>query len=163
MDDLDALIQRQAIADVLIAYCRYLDRMELADLAMLFTEDCTVIYGPDPRLKAEGRPALEASLGRMWRWQMTAHYASNMKVEFESDQAAKSESAVWAWHKAADGSDAEVYGLYHDRFVREPDAWRIAERRMEMTGSKGSFRVAVPLAYRARPPKGWISPEGLDS
>ena len=162
MDDLEALVQRQAITDVLIDYCRHLDRMDLAELAMLFTADCKVVYGPDPRLTTESRFALEASLARMWRWQRTAHHLSNVKVQFESDRTASAECAVWAWHEAADGSDAGVFGIYHDHFVREPDAWRISERRMEMTGSRGTFCVAIPQAYRAPPPEGWTPPEGLD-
>ena len=99
MDDLEVLFQRQAITDVLIDYCRYLDRMELTDITMLFTTDCKVVYGPDLRLTAKGRLALEASLARMWRWQRTAHHLSNVRVQFESDRMASAQSAVWAWHE----------------------------------------------------------------
>ncbi len=162
MDRLEELVQRQAITDVLTDYCRLLDRMELADLAQLFTKDCEVAYGPDPRLTSTGRAALERSLARMWRWKRTAHHLSNVRVWFETDLLATAESAVFAWHEAADGSHAEMFGLYHDRFVRDEGVWRIARRRMEMAGSGGVFRVPIPPAHRAPPPKDWTAPDGLD-
>jgi hypothetical protein len=47
-----ALLDTAAITAVLTDYCRYLDRMDLEALGALFTIDCRVIYGPDPRLAA---------------------------------------------------------------------------------------------------------------
>lgn len=162
MNEIEALIHRRAIEDALVSYCRYLDRMDLCALAQLFTGDCSVSFGPDPRLAADGRAALETSLSRMWRWRRTAHHLSNVSVQFVSDSAADAESAVWAWHEAEDGTDAEIFGVYRDRLVRQDGAWLIANRRMEMTGSRGGFRVPVPAAFRAPPPPGWSAPEGLD-
>jgi ketosteroid isomerase-like protein len=156
-----ALVDTAAITAVLTDYCRYLDRMDLEALGALFTIDCRVIYGPDPRLAAVGRGALVASLARMWRWKRTAHHLANVRIWIDGDTA-RAESAVHAWHEAADGSDAEIFGLYHDRLVRDGGDWRIAERRMEMTGSRGGFRVPIPPAPRAAPPAGWRPPEGLD-
>jgi ketosteroid isomerase-like protein len=161
MSDTRTLIDTAAITAVLTDYCRFLDRMDLPALGRLFTPDAKVIYGPDPRLAAEGREALVASLARMWRWKRTAHHLANVRVWVEGDTA-RAESAVHAWHEAADGSDAEIFGLYHDRLVRTGEGWLIAERRMEMQGSRGGFRVPIPPAHRAAPPPGWTPPEGLD-
>jgi ketosteroid isomerase-like protein len=146
------LLDTAAITAVLTDYCRFLDRMDLVALGRLFTADARVIYGPDPRLTAEGRDALVASLARMWRWRRTAHHLANPRVWVDGDTAT-SESAVHAWHEAADGTDAEIFGLYHDRLVRTADGWRIAERRMEMQGARGGFRVPIPPAHRAPHPR----------
>ena len=56
---------RHAVEEVLVDYCRHLDRMDLDALAALFTEDCRVVFGPDPNLRAEGRAALRQSMARM--------------------------------------------------------------------------------------------------
>jgi ketosteroid isomerase-like protein len=161
MTDIRTHLDIAAIGDVLVDYCRYLDRMDLDALGALFTPDCRVVYGPDPRLAAEGRAALVASLARMWRWRRTAHHLANLRVWVEGD-AARAESAVHAWHEGADGRDAVLFGLYRDRLVRQGENWRIAERRMEMQGTRGAFRVPIPPAHRAPPPAGWRPPEGLD-
>ena len=44
---LGELLDKQAISEVLYAYCAHLDRMNLDALAALFTDDCVVDYGPN--------------------------------------------------------------------------------------------------------------------
>lgn len=153
---------RFAIEDLLIDYCRHLDRMDLAALARLFTPDCRVVFGPDPRLMAEGPAALEASLARMWRWMRTAHHLSNVRVWFDSPDTAHSESYVHAWHERPNGSTATIFGRYLDQFRRTPLGWRILQRRMDMNGADAGFQVAIPRAPRNSPPDGWTAPVGLD-
>ncbi len=153
---------RREIEDVLVDYCRMLDRMDLEGLSRLFTADCEVIFGPDPRLCASGRDDLRRSMERMWRWQRTAHHLSNVRVWPKGADAARVESCVHAWHEAPDGTTAEVFGIYRDRLVRAHGNWRIARREMAMNGSQGAFRVQIPQAERAAPPQGWVPPEGLD-
>lgn len=160
--DITQLVHRQAIEDRLIDYCRDLDAMDLDALVQNFTEDCRVTYGPDPRLQAHGREAQKTSLTRMWRWRRTAHHLCNMRVWFDGTDRASSESAVWAWHEAQDGSQAEVYGVYRDSLIHTDAGWLIHERSMSMRGSSESFRVPIPRAYRHPPPPGWTAPEGLD-
>lgn len=161
-DALGELLARRAIEDVLVDYCRHLDRMDLPALAALFTDDCRVVYGDDLRLAARGRAALEASLARMWRWSRTAHHLANVRIAFDGPDSARAESYVHAWHERPDGATATVYGRYMDRLVRGADGWRIAERRMDMNGSDEGFRVPVPQAPRHPPPPGWTAPADLD-
>lgn len=162
MEHVARLNAHRQITDVLVDYCRLLDAMDLGNLAALFTEDCQVTYGPDPQLQARGRTALEVSLARMWRWRRTAHHLANVRVWIDDEGRARAESAVWAWHEAPDGTEAQIYGLYRDTLVRSGAAWLISTRRMEMRGSSRAFRLPVPPAYRAPPPEGWNPPEGLD-
>lgn len=162
MNTLNELVSYRAIENVLYDYCRYLDSMDLARLAALFTEDCHVVYGSDVRLQARGQQELETSLARMWRWRRTAHHLSNIQIRLEDSGQARAESCVWAWHEASDGTEAQVFGVYRDVLVKEEDAWRISDRRMTMKGSSGAFRVAIPSEHRACPPKGWVAPDGLD-
>jgi hypothetical protein len=46
------LADRAAITELLHAYCRALDLMDLAAIPPLFTEECIVSYGP--RLESRG-------------------------------------------------------------------------------------------------------------
>ena len=160
--DLAQLVHRQAIEDRLIDYCLHLDAMDLDALVQNFTEDCQVTYGPDPRLEAHGREALKTSLARMWRWRRTAHHLSNLRVWFNGPDRASAESAVWAWHEAQDGSQAEIYGIYRDSLIHSEDGWLIHQRNMSMRGASETFRVPIPQAHRQPPPPGWTPPEGLD-
>ena len=152
----------QAIEDVLVDYCRALDRMDLEALAALFAEDCEVTFGPDPLLKASGREELRRSMTRMWRWRRTAHHLSNVRIWFDGADAARAESYVHAWHEAEDRGTAEVFGIYLDELVRSHDGWRIKRREMAMNGAQGAFRVRIPKADRNKPPPDWTPPEGLD-
>lgn len=163
MDDpMISVSDRFEIYDLLVDYCRLLDRMELEALAALFTEDCDVAYGDDARLKAKGRVALEASLARMWRWRRTSHHISNIRIWPDGTNRARAESYVFAWHEKADGASAVVMGRYLDLLVKAEERWRISQRRMDMNGSDQGFRVPLASAPRRKPPPGWYPPEGLD-
>ncbi|MFN2327709.1 MAG: nuclear transport factor 2 family protein [Chromatocurvus sp.] len=150
---------RQFIHDLLVDYCLYLDRMELQSLAALFTADCAVVYGEDPRLQSRGAAALAASLERMWRWTRTSHHLSNVRIAFEGEDVADVTSYVMAWHERPDGSSATIYGQYRDRIVRTIEGWRIAERRMFMNGSDAGFTVPITPVERRPAPAGWKAPD----
>ena len=154
-----ALMDRQAITDVLVEYCCALDRMDLPRLAALFTDDCIVEYGPESALRSRGATALEESLQRMWRWQRTSHHLSNVQIEFTTADEARAGSYVYAWHERADGSTATIFGQYVDRLVRIDNRWRIAERRMEMNGCDSGFKVNIFPFERISAPPGWVAPD----
>src|SRR5690349_18294394 len=69
--------------EVLHKYCRALDLMDLEAIAVLFTEDCVVEYGPEERLRSKGAAGVAASLQRLWRWRRTSHHLSNIQIRFE--------------------------------------------------------------------------------
>ena len=153
------LIDRGEIAELLNRYCIALDRMELGELASLFTEDCSVAYGPDDSLRSEGSAALVRSLARMWRWTRTSHHLSNVVVDFDDEDTASAVSYVIAWHERPDGTTATVFGQYRDTVVRVDGAWRIAKRRMFMNGNDAGFTVNLFPATREPPPPGWTPPD----
>jgi ketosteroid isomerase-like protein len=141
---LQELLDKQDIAEVLFAYCANLDRMDLEALAALFTEDCVVDYGPEPRLQSHGADALRRDLARMWRWARTSHHLSNVIVTLEHDGlGAGATSSVIAWHERPDGSTATMMGQYQDRLVHDGDRWRIARRRQVLTGNDAGFDVNI--------------------
>ena len=149
------LVDKQAITDVLYSYCAFLDKMDLEGLGALFTEDCTVDYGPESRLRSSGAEGLRRDLARMWRWARTSHHLSNVMVTLDADGAvADTLSYVLAWHERPDGSTATMMGRYEDRLVRGTDGrWRISSRRQVLTGNDAGFDVNINRFERlARPP-----------
>jgi hypothetical protein len=143
-DDID----RRAIAGVLHGYCRMLDSLELELVPQFFTADCEVVYGPDPRMQSHGAAALERSLRRLGRFARTSHHLSNVEIDLTGPDTARSVSYVLAWHQQPDGVSRTLYGQYHDRFVRTPAGWRIAERRQLTNGSDVPWDL--PLAASPR-------------
>jgi len=158
MSDNHRLADRQEIADLLAEYCRALDLMDLTAIARVFTEDCQVEYGPEERMQSRGAAGVAKSLERMWRWSRSSHHLTNIQIAFDGPDDARSISYVLAWHERPDGSTATVMGQYHDRLKRTQDAWRIAQRRMEMNGCDAGFTVNLYRTRRRPPPDGWVAP-----
>lgn len=154
---LQRLIDRQEITGVLIEYCCALDSMDLPRLSALFTHDCRVVFGPEDGLRSSGAAALEKSLERMWRWSRTSHHLSNVRIDFDDDNAIVL-SYVHAWHERADGSTATILGQYNDKFVRVDSCWRIDERSMVMNGCDAGFTVNINRFERIAPPSSWRAP-----
>ena len=153
------IVDRLQIEQTLINYCVCLDRMDLASLAGLFSEDCVVDYGDNPNLRSRGPDGLAQSLERMWRWSRTSHHLSNVIVDFVDRDTAHCTSYVHAWHERADGSTATIYGQYLDVLVRRSDRWLIHRRRMVMNGSDAGFTVPIHPLVRQGPPAGWTVPD----
>jgi ketosteroid isomerase-like protein len=149
------MADRAAIADLLHAYCRALDEMDLAAIPALFTEDCVVSYGPG--LESRGAARLAADLARLWRWRRTSHHLSNIVLRVEGD-GAEAASYVIARHEAPDGRTATLFGQYRDRLLRTAAGWRIAERRQLMNGCDAGFSLDIHPAPRRPPPAGWTPP-----
>ena len=160
MDDheLRKMMDREEISFLLHEYCRTLDAMDLDGLAEIFTEDCIVEYGPEDRLKSNGKAAIRKGLERLWRWKRTSHHLSNVQIRFARPDEAEALSYILAWHERPDGSTATVWGQYHDRFVRTPAGWRLQRRRQTMNGNDAGFTVNVFPSERRQPPAGWVAP-----
>lgn len=149
---LQRLLDRLAIEEVLIAYCRALDDVDLEAVERLFTQGCVVSYGPEARLNHRGAAEVARALARMWRFEASSHHLSNVVIAFEDDDHAAASSTVFAWHRLPDGTETEIYGEYRDRLARTAEGWRIAERKMLMNGASRSFRVGIHPRPRRPPP-----------
>jgi len=114
------LTSRQQIADVIHAYCLYVDGNEPEKVAALFLDDCVVDYGPGLGGPMQGAATLVAALGPgLARFEATHHQVSNLSVTFASTDRATATTYITAWHRyPGDTPDAVLYGQYHDVFVR---------------------------------------------
>jgi hypothetical protein len=147
---IEELMARQRIADVIHAYCLHVDRNEPKKVAALFSTDCVVDYGPGLGGPIDGAEALAAALAPgLARFEATHHQVSNIQLAFESRNRATGLTYVTAWHRfPGDTPDATLYGQYHDVFVRTHGQWQIAERRLRASGQTGFDIAWTPIGRR---------------
>lgn len=145
------LLDRQAIGELIHAYCWHFDMNEPAALAALFTEDARVDYGPEfPDL--QGRAEIEKAVAKGLRtlFAATSHHVSNIRITFDGPDGAESDCYLYAWHRYRDGRpESELWGRYHHRFRRTPEGWQIAGLVLKAAGARDFHRsVMHPIGRR---------------
>jgi ketosteroid isomerase-like protein len=138
LDPIQLLVERQAIVDVIYAYCRNVDLVNAAEVAACFTDDCTVDYGPGMGTVTRGKDNVRDRLGDgLHRFAATSHHVSNIEVVFDSDDSARTITYLYAWHRFADQKpDAHLWAQYHDRFSKVQGRWLIADRVLKVAGQE---------------------------
>ncbi len=135
-DQLRTLMDRAAIADVLLRYARGVDRKDVALVASCFTADATY----EGALATGTAAAALAALPERWaRYDSTMHLIGNQLIEVGGDTA-ESETYAIAYHRQhIDGQPVDlIVGIrYLDQLVRQSDRWLIRHRlvRREWTRS----------------------------
>jgi ketosteroid isomerase-like protein len=139
------LADRLEIADLVHAYCFHFDDNEPEAVAVLFTEDATLDYGPEfPPIAGRAAIAPVIAVGLERTFAATSHHVSNMRITFDGDDEASAVTSLYAWHRYRDGSpDGELWGRYHHRFRRTDDGWRIAELVLRAAGSRHFHRSTM--------------------
>jgi hypothetical protein len=148
-DDVRALVERQAIVDVINNYCYYVDLQDFDTMVeKVFAVDGSDNHG---ERVVQGRKAI-----RDWYAEegtpnlaATVHAITNVMVEREGDHA-KMRSIVtsWAWTKesADKGSlrpaDYALSGGYEDELTKYPEGWRV-DRRVVISPSASVIAVGV--------------------
>lgn len=150
-ESLRELQDRQLIADLIHAYCDHFDRNEVEAVAALFTEDATIDYGPETAtiVGASGLAATIA-IGLERTFAATSHHVSNIRIFFDTPDAARAVSYLYAWHRYVDGTpDGELWGRYRHRFERTEAGWRISELVLEAAGMVDFHRATMhPIGRR---------------
>jgi len=159
------VIDRDAIREALFRYCRGVDRKCRDELEQVYWPDGTDDHGhaangesgaavPGPEYVTrvlEGVAAMR-----------TAHHLTNILIEFDGADCARSEAYFVALHElpGADGRQEfiQLSGRYIDRFEKRGDAWRIARRVLvfdfEQTHPAGTWTSAF-LPHLHRRGGGW--------
>lgn len=127
-DPLQALVDRQAIADLLVRYTSALDGKDWKRLESCFTADPVFVH-PGGRLK--GFPSILArTSAALEPLDATQHLLGNVVVAVDDDVATAT-SYFQAQHVRAGTPGGDTYliaGSYTDALARTGDGWRIAER-----------------------------------
>ncbi|MDH4549894.1 MULTISPECIES: nuclear transport factor 2 family protein [Pseudomonas] len=143
-EQIQKLIDSEAIRRLLYEYAFHLDMNHTQQLADLFVEDCTVIYGPD--FGAEGKEAYCKTLEGVGTYFVaTSHHVSNTVIDFVSPTEAKLCSVLYAWHRyTRERPDGYLFGQYHDVVVKVDGQWRFKRRELRTTGVQ-DFHVKSTL------------------
>lgn len=143
--DLNTVIDRIAVTDVLTRYATACDSRNWALLDDVFTPDVEANYG-GPNVFNNRKAVVEMIRSMLGGCGPTQHMLSNYRIMIEGDTA-DSVCSVRAFHAGigqAKGKTFVVWGEYRDRLIRTPVGWRIAKRTMAVTWVEGSFDVLQP-------------------
>jgi hypothetical protein len=150
---LQQLLDKQAIREATLRYCRGVDRCDPELIASAFHPDAVEshggYHGDIPGFLEWLLPKLRAN------HYVTTHLIANQLIELELD-VAFSEAYLVAFHRSLlEGADVEwVFGgRYVDRFERRGGDWRIASRVLvhdwSRTGTVDPQAWAPPLSFAA--------------
>jgi ketosteroid isomerase-like protein len=145
--DLDELIAREAIRDLVARYNANADAGRFAQVVALFTEDA-VIELPDDRI--EGRDAIDAMF-RDVRSQVAAstpagttphlrHFTGTLQIDVDGSDRATSR----CYFQVLMAAGLDHWGRYVDEFVRVDGEWRIARRRVSVDGRRPDSPFSEP-------------------
>jgi hypothetical protein len=122
-----ALVDRREIEDVILRYCRGIDRLDLVLVRSCYWPDATDSHGGFSGTRDEFVAWVEKFLAR---FESTSHFVGNLLVEL-AGEAAVAESYAIAFHRSPEPR-ASLNGIigvrYVDRFEKRGGEWRIARR-----------------------------------
>lgn len=122
--EIDALLSKQAIQELIMAYARGVDRADEALLASLFHEDAVVVSGivngSGARFARDICAHVRANLERCF------HSVANVWIEVQGERAV-GESYVIATATAG-GEETMTGGRYVDSYERRDGVWRFSSR-----------------------------------
>ena len=141
--ELRCLLDQRDIHQVLMRYCRAIDRCDEALLASCYHENATFDYGSNSGLAID---FVKNTLAALKSLAGTLHSVSNYYFLEQSATTAKVESYCYAYHRiaATDGdSDMIVAGRYLDDFEKQNDTWRIQHRLYVMDWNQNAASTAI--------------------
>ena len=125
-------------------------------MAQCFTKDLRWDYGPGAGVVIETRDDLERFVREAFsphrevsddslsvvRIKKTSHHVSNIHIEFDGADEARSETYVFTWHEMPDDRPGLVWGKWHDQWRRSDDeGWRISARKMIVSATDNYYAI----------------------
>jgi ketosteroid isomerase-like protein len=137
--EIERLIARNEIADVIYRYARGIDRLDFELVRSCYHPDAHDDHGA---FAGNVDEFIEAARGFLKRWTATQHFMGNMLIEIKNVEPglvareALAETYAIAYHRLedanGDGKD-DIMGIrYVDRFENRDNAWKIARRAVVM-------------------------------
>lgn len=129
MDPLEALVAKQEIAEVVLRYCRGIDRMDRELVRSCYHDDAVDQHGT---FRGTADEYVDWAFRLLERYSMTFHFVGNLLVELDGDDVARCETYGIAHHRG--DPDDPVSNLvtgfrFIDRFERRGGGpWLIAHR-----------------------------------
>jgi len=134
MLDIEALRAQQEISRIKARYCRMVDTKDWAGLGALLTEDFVLDVSEGTSIPIiHGRAAALAQVAELIGSARTVHQVHTPEIEVHGEQA----HAIWAmqdrvvWETPKRGlASITGFGHYHEHYVRQNGAWRIASSKL---------------------------------
>ncbi|MBB3048352.1 3-phenylpropionate/cinnamic acid dioxygenase small subunit [Litorivivens lipolytica] len=130
---LETLLAKDAIRDLVLRYCRAIDRRDYGALAALYHEDATDDHSPMYCGSAAGY--LEWLPSMLETMTVTSHMVQNHLIEVDG-QRAEGEVVMVSYHLTQDenGNDIEIIigGRYLDKYECRDGVWRFSHRKIVM-------------------------------
>ena len=132
--NLEELSARAEIHDVLLRYCRGLDRVDMSLVRGAFHEDAYVQFPKSLHVgSVDGFVTFLSE--EMPRFVRTMHFLGNSLIEFDGPDVAHAETYLNGFHQASqrhhwNGDFVKLWARYLDRFERRDGRWLIARRRL---------------------------------
>jgi SnoaL-like domain len=150
------LLDREAIRDALMRYCRGIDRADEATLRSVYWPNASDCHGA---YHGSAQGFIEQALPRLRRGGLRSHIIGNILIELHGLQAAVESSFIALQAPmTSSGVHTETFlcGRYADRFEQREGEWRIAERtviydwieersRPELNNSAALFGARRPV------------------
>ena len=137
---LSTLEEKEAIRDVMSAYCFYVDNGEFEKFAGLFTADG--IFETGPLGKLQGRRAIHdfiaAHVPRAGEGPARKHCTMNHLIRVNGAEA-QADSYIVVLRESGEGIIASLAGRYEDQLVKENGEWRFKIRKIhfDISGDLG--------------------------
>lgn len=149
--DLQALADRQAIADRLYRYCRAVDRIDEALGLSVFHADATADYGAEV-FQGGGHDAIRWICAQHRHAFSHSHQITNILIELDGDRAASEAYVVSALRMEIEGRLMEftTWGRYLDRWSRRDGGWAIDHRLAIRDLASAAEAQPAPVADRGR-------------
>lgn len=128
--EIQALLDKQAIHDVLVSYCRGADRADVALIAAAYHPDAIEDHGGTFKGPASDYVAQIAAVLPGARFM--SHSTTNILIELDGDKALVESHILTFSRMRVDGEKFETLTLARaiDRFEKRGGAWKIAHRRL---------------------------------
>jgi hypothetical protein len=140
--NLDELVAREAIRDLLVRYNHAGDRGLLDELVACFAEDGAMEIEGEPRL--EGRASIHAHLSGVARRLAASTRRATLRHHVSSVRIAVHDAAhaeAWSYFSAFTEIGLDHWGRYADRLVRSGSEWLFAVRRVRVDGATPGSRM----------------------
>jgi len=134
------LEEKEAIRDLMSAYCFHVDNGEFDKFADLFTGDGVFEAGPLGKLRGRSaiREFIAAQVPRLGEGPARKHCTVNHMIRVNGSEA-MADSYIVVLREADQGIIASLAGRYEDVLVKEGEEWRFKVRKIhfDITGDLG--------------------------
>ena len=142
---LQEMLEKHRLHELVLAYCRAVDRRDFALVRSLYHDDAIDDHGA---MFSGPADAFVAWLpGVMAQFEATQHSLSNALFAVEGEQA-NGEIYVVAYHRThpPDAQEVVIGGRYLDRYERRQGQWKFSHRALALDWC--TVRAVDPAAYQ---------------